>query len=131
MEGSCSSLLPSFLGTILPSLGDQRTMSAFRKIKEYRIESDVLLIGDTYMYHTSSPNRIKNPEGGGGMVLPSNRPMGMCCWMRSHFHNWIDYYGDFFNIVIRMRSHIFGIWGEILESRDFEYMYKKKWQDLQ
>ena len=99
-------------------------MSAFRKMKEYRIESDVLLMSDTY--HTSSPNRIQTPEGGGGgqgggVVLPSNRRMGMCCWMGLHFHNWIGYNGDIFNGVIRMGSHILGIWGEILESRDFEF----------
>ena len=31
------------------------------------------------------------PEG--GEVLPSSRLMGMCHWMGSHFHGWIDYYG--------------------------------------
>ena len=31
--------------------------------------------------------------------------MGMCRWMRSHFHDWIDY----INRVTRMGSHIFGI----------------------
>ena len=31
-------------------------------------------------------------EGGGG-VLRSNTPMGMCGWMASHFHDWIDYNG--------------------------------------
>ena len=30
------------------------------------------------------------PSGGGG-VLPYKRLMGMCCWMGSHFHDWIDY----------------------------------------
>ena len=28
-----------------------------------------------------------NPRG----VLPSDRLMGMCRWMGSHFHGWIDY----------------------------------------
>ena len=32
------------------------------------------------------------PPGGGG-VLPSDRLMGMCRWMGSHFHRWIDYNG--------------------------------------
>ena len=31
------------------------------------------------------------PRGGG--VLPSDRLMGMCRWMGSHFHRWIDYDG--------------------------------------
>ena len=29
------------------------------------------------------------PPGGG--VLPYERLMGMCCWMGSHFNDWIDY----------------------------------------
>ena len=36
--------------------------------------------------------------GGGGMVLPSNRLMGMCSWMGSHFHDWVDYNGVAFSI---------------------------------
>ena len=28
--------------------------------------------------------------------LPSSRLMGMCCWMGSYFHDWIDYYGVVF-----------------------------------
>ena len=27
----------------------------------------------------------------GGMLLPSNKLMGMCRWIGSHFHDWIDY----------------------------------------
>ena len=30
-------------------------------------------------------------EGGG--VLPYKRLMGMCRWMGSHFHDWVDYNG--------------------------------------
>ena len=26
-----------------------------------------------------------------GGILPSGRLMGMCRWMGSHFHNWINY----------------------------------------
>jgi len=61
-----------------------------------------------------------------GWVLPTNRLMGMCRWMGSHFHDWIDYNGVAFSIganrVTRMGSHIcwisgvskfrqVGIWG--------------------
>ena len=28
--------------------------------------------------------------GGGGGLLPYKRLMGMCRWMGSHFHDWID-----------------------------------------
>ena len=40
-----------------------------------------------------SNNLFHLEEGGGGMVLPSNRLMGMCSWMGSHFHDWVDYNG--------------------------------------
>ena len=30
---------------------------------------------------------------GGGGVLPYERLLGMCRWMGSHFHDWIDYNG--------------------------------------
>ena len=50
-----------------------------------------------------------------GGVLPSNRLMGMCRWMGSHFHDWINYNGVAFssgaNRVTRMGSHICGISG--------------------
>ena len=36
------------------------------------------------------------PPGGGGGGLPSGRLMGMCRWMRSHFHDCTDYYGVHF-----------------------------------
>ena len=32
-----------------------------------------------------------------GGALPSNRLMGMCRWMGSHFQNWIDYNGVAFS----------------------------------
>ena len=43
--------------------------------------------------------------GGGGAVLPSKRIMGMCrpgmCrWMGSHFHNWIDENGVTFLVEL-------------------------------
>ena len=36
----------------------------------------------------------------GGGVRPYKRPMGMCRWMGSHFHNWIDYNGVAFSIEL-------------------------------
>ena len=38
--------------------------------------------------------------GGGGGVLPSNRLMGMCRWMGSPFHDWIDYNEVAFSIEL-------------------------------
>ena len=46
-------------------------------------------------------NRTLNPPPGGG-VLPYKSLMGMCRWMGSHFHDWIDYNGVAFSIVTRM-----------------------------
>ena len=44
------------------------------------------------MYSSTSsrwpPWGQKKPGGG---VLPYKRLIGMCRWMRSHFHDWIDY----------------------------------------
>ena len=36
-------------------------------------------------------------EGG---ALPYKRLMGMCRWMGSHFHDWIDYNGVAFSIEL-------------------------------
>ena len=49
--------------------------------------------------------------GGGVRILPFKRLMGMCRWIGSHFHNWIDYNGIAFSIVTKMGSHIFGFLG--------------------
>ena len=37
-----------------------------------------------------------NPGG----VLPYKRLMGMCCWMGSHFHDWMDYNGVTFLVEL-------------------------------
>ena len=38
--------------------------------------------------------------GGGGRVIPYKRLMGMCRWMGSHFHDWVDYNGVAFSIEL-------------------------------
>ena len=38
--------------------------------------------------------------GGGGGVLPYKRLLGMCRWMGSHFHDWIDYNGVAFLVEL-------------------------------
>ena len=38
--------------------------------------------------------------GGGGDLLPYKRLMGMCRWMGSHFHDWIDHNGVAFSIEL-------------------------------
>ena len=61
--------------------------------------------------------------GGGGGALPSNRLMGMCRWMGSHFHDWIDYNGVAFSKELLEWGRIFlGFWGRnILASSKFGY----------
>ena len=39
-------------------------------------------------------------ERGRGGVLPYKRLIGMCHWMGSHFHDWIDYNGVAFSIEL-------------------------------
>ena len=51
---------------------------------------------------------LQGGGGGGGAVPPHKRLMGICCWMGSHFHRWIDYNGvTYFNRVTRMGLYIF------------------------
>ena len=54
---------------------------------------------------------LKSIGGGVGGILPYKRLTGMCRWMGSHFHDWIDYNGVFFDRVTRMGSHIFRFLG--------------------
>ena len=41
---------------------------------------------------------VVNSRGGG--VLPYKRLLGMCHWMGSHFHDWIDYNGVAFLVEL-------------------------------
>ena len=61
------------------------------------------------------------PGGGGGGALPSNRLMGMCRWMGSHFHYWIDYNGVAFSIELLEWGRTFSGFGgkNIQASREF------------
>ena len=43
---------------------------------------------------------LGRPGGGGEVALPYKRLNGMCRWMGSHFHNWIDYNGIAFLIEL-------------------------------
>ena len=43
-------------------------------------------------------NRMLIRRAGG--VLPYKSLMGMCRWMGSHFHDWIDYNGVAFSIEL-------------------------------
>ena len=62
----------------------------------------------------------EDPVGG---ALPSNRLMGMCRWMGSHFHDWIGYNGVAFSIELLEWGRIFSGFGgkNVLASREFGY----------
>ena len=53
-----------------------------------------------------------NHPGGGGL-LPYKRLMGMCRWMGSHFHDWIDNNGVAFSIELLQWGRTFSdFWSE-------------------
>ena len=64
-------------------------------------------------------------------VLPPKRLMGMCRWMRSHFHDWIDYNGvahftdfgvrQFFIFTVSKRTRMFVLY---VKSTVFFIQYK-------
>ena len=50
---------------------------------------------------------------GGVVVLPYESPMGMCRWMGSHFHDWIDYNGVAFSTELLEWGRTFSdFWGQ-------------------
>ena len=50
---------------------------------------------------------------GGGGVLPYKRLKGMCRWVGSHFHDWIDYYRVAFSIELLEWDRTFSdFWGK-------------------
>ena len=54
---------------------------------------------------------LAKAPGGGGRVLPYKRLMEMCRWMRSLFHNWIDYNGVAFSIKLLECGRTFSDFG--------------------
>ena len=57
-------------------------------------------------------SRPGREPGGGGAALPYNRLMGMCRWMGSHFHNWIDYNGVAHFLILGVRQFFIFTVGE-------------------
>ena len=48
-------------------------------------------------------------------ALPHKSLMGMCRWMGSYFHDWIDYHGVAFSIELLGWGHTFSdFWGKML-----------------
>ena len=60
----------------------------------------------------SSARGLALAPGWEGGVLPYKRLMGMCRWMGSHFHDWIDYNGVAFSIELLEWGRTFSdFWG--------------------
>lgn len=80
--------------------GHQVFRKSDRKVIEW---SQVTLIQSTICFW--------DKDGGGG--LPCNRLRGKCCWMGLHFSS-LDWpiWGHTFTRVLRLGSHIFGIFRE-------------------
>lgn len=79
------------------------TKSHSKKIQTGKIFWSVCLFGS-----------FTKPLGGGGGLLLSNRLLEMCCWMESHFHDWIYYSEVVFSIKLLKWS--FFLRQKILES---------------
>ena len=55
---------------------------------------------DNWFLHLDKYVPHPGAGGEGGRALPSNRLMGMCRWMGSHFYHWIDIYEHFRTTLI-------------------------------
>ena len=59
-----------------------------------------------------SPGGREAGVGGGGGGTSFKRLMGMCRWMGSHFHDWIDYHGVAFSTDLLEWGRTFSdFWG--------------------
>ena len=64
--------------------------------------------------------RIRGGAGRG--ALSGNRLTGMCRWMGSQFHDWIDHNGVAFSELLEWGRTFSGFWGKnILASSKFGY----------
>ena len=63
--------------------------------KTAKFESDTFSASDDI-----APKSCENFLGGGGWGTSLKRLMGMCRWMGSHFHDWIDYNGVSFSVEL-------------------------------
>ena len=61
----------------------------------------------------SQSKNCSPPEGGGGGGVPPYKSLtGMCRWMGSHFHDWIDCNGVAFSIELLEWGRTFSdFWG--------------------
>ena len=100
VSGLCQDML---VFTVMPSKVKIKAVQIKSKILEMKggkcaktlpknsAQIDGALYGDTMLVS------ILSGWAPGGVVLPYKRLMGMCRWMGSHFHDWIDYSGGAFS----------------------------------
>ena len=82
-----------------------------------------MLASTSFSRFSAAQNFPPFPPSSGGGALPSDRLMGMCRWMGSHFHDWLDYNGVAFSIELLEWGRIFSGFGgkNFLARREFEY----------
>ena len=88
-----------------------KSRECFKNINDFRLRQCRSFIqwGNLWlcpMFVSAEVFRIAIKPLGGG-VLPYKRLMGMCCWMWSHFHDWIDCNGVTFLVVLLEWGHTF------------------------
>ena len=73
---------------------DSFSQRRYRKIKrpfEFKREPNYRIHFQDSNPHDIANQLTKKSHAGEGGLPPSYRLMGMCCWMGSHFHDWIDH----------------------------------------
>ena len=85
-----------------------------------RVPKPFFRLFEQFVYASFCLTHATGAPGGG--ALPSNRLMGMCCWMGSHFHDWINN-GVAFSTELLEWGRIFSGFGgnTIQASREFVY----------
>ena len=69
---------------------------------QYSLESDLIIELESNR-HSETPSEISSasvwspPREGGGGYFFIRGLIELCCWLGSHFHDWIDYNGVAFS----------------------------------
>ena len=73
-----------------------------RNVSLGRLWLDEIPVGYSYNRELKirKRERLRVRDYSWGWVVPYKRLMGMCRWMGSHFHDWIDYKGVAFSIEL-------------------------------
>ena len=92
-------------------LADQSYRSSYVHLQHYRSRSFAFSFHFQFFFRILhgclDAKSVDLLSSRGVGALPSNRLMGMYCWMGSHFHGWIDYNGVAFSIELLEWGRIF------------------------